>query len=98
MGGFNARWKKGDDPNNFGEKISNHDDLCSFEYAQEKLDSMSCLFLSHTALETHEWAKNDLHPIMHDYKESGKNLVRCVFIVLIWRVIIVYKFGVVVLQ
>ena len=97
VGGYNARWKKGDDPNNFGEKIFDHDNLCPFEYVQEKLDYISCLFLSYTGLETHEWAKNDLHPIMHDYKESGKNLVRCVFIVFNWCVIIVNKFGVLVL-
>ena len=82
MGGFTALWKKGEDPDNCGEKVFDHDHLCRFEYAQEILDYMSCLYLSHTKLEKNQaWAKNDLHPVMHYYKESGKNLVRCVFIV-----------------
>ena len=97
VGGYNARWKKGEDPKKFGEKIFDHDNLCPFKYAQEKLDYMSCLYLSHSVLEIHEWAKNDLHRVMHDYKESSKNLVRCVIIVLNWCVIIVNKFGMLVL-
>ena len=82
VGGFTAVWKTGEDPDNCGEKVFGHDDYYPFEYVQEFLDYMSCLYLSHTKLETDQaWAKNDLHPVMHYYKESGKNLVRCVFIV-----------------
>ena len=95
---FIAAWKTGEDPDNCGEKVFGHDDSCPFEYVQEFLDYISCLYLSHTKLETNqEWAKNDLHPVMRTYKESGKNLIRCVLIVFNWRVIIVNKLMVLVL-
>ena len=79
----------GEDPNNFGKNFVGHDTHCPFEYVQEKLEYLSCLYLSHKGLESHEWAKTDLHPIMNGYMESGTNMLIFGFIVCILHVIIV---------
>ena len=82
VGAFTAAWKPGDDVDDCGVKVFSHDEFHPFEHVVEYLDYISCLFLSYTKLETdQEWAKDDLHPVMRTYKDSGKNMIRRVLIV-----------------
>ena len=92
VGAFLAAWKPDDDVDNCGLKVFGFDENCPFEYVVEYLDYMSCLFLSCTQLETgQEWPKDDIHPVMQTYRESGKSLIIRVLIVFNIRVIIVNK-------
>ena len=92
VGAFIAAWKPDDDVDDCGVNLFGHDKNCPFEHMVEYLDCILCLFLSSTQLETdQEWPKDDIHPVMQTYKESGKNLIRRVLIVFNRRVIIVNK-------
>ena len=80
FGAFDANWK-GQDPNNFGNTVFGHDRKLPFQYVDEYLGWVSCLYLTHPAMETgQDWVVKDLHPKMATYSESGKNLISRVLI------------------
>ena len=89
VGVFNAKWKSGDDPNDFGQPFVGPESAYRFEHIEEKLDWVSCSFISHMSLQSQEWAKSDLHPIMKVYMKSGTNVLIFAFIVCISHVMIV---------
>ena len=80
LGAFDANWK-GEDPDNFGKKVFGIDENLPFEYVDEYLGYVSCLYLTHSSMEKgQDWVKEDLHPVMARYRESGKNLLSRVLI------------------
>ena len=80
LGAFDANWK-GEDTNNFGNTVFGIDDKLPFEYVDEYLGYVSCLYLTHPSMENgQDWVEKDLHPKMATYRESGKNLISRVLI------------------
>ena len=78
FGAFDANWKGGEDPNNFGNPVFGHDKNLPFPYVDEYLGWLSCLYLTHPAMkEGQDWVEKDLHPKMAVYSDSGKNASSC---------------------
>ena len=76
FGAFDANWKGGEDPNNFGNTVFGHDEKLKFQYVDEYLGWLSCLYLYHPAMKKgQDWVEKDLHPTMEIYSASGKNAI-----------------------
>ena len=76
FGAFEANWKKGDDPNDFGNQVFRPDENLELEYVEEHLRWVSCLYLTHPTMKAgQDWVEKDLHPTMGIYSASGKNAI-----------------------
>ena len=76
FGAFAANWKKGDDPNDFGNQVFRPDENLELEYVEEHLRWVSCLYLTHPTMKAgQDWVEKDLHPTMEIYSASGKNAI-----------------------
>ena len=69
---FVAKWKKDDEPNDFGRKLFKPDNVHRVELIQIILDNMACLYIVHPSMLKEEWVKAELDDVMKMLMESGE--------------------------
>ena len=68
---FVAKWKKDDNPDDFGQKMYGSDNVHPVGVIQNILDNTGCLIIVHPTMLKDEWAKNELDEVMKTRMESG---------------------------
>ena len=70
---FVARWKKDDDPNNFGRKIYGPDNIHRVELIETVVGNADRLYVVYPSMLKEEWVKAELDDVMKMRMESGES-------------------------
>ena len=69
---FVAKWKKDDNPDDFGQNMYGSDNIQSIEIIQTILGNAGRLVIVHPTMLNEECVKNELDEVMKTFMESGK--------------------------